>query len=791
VVGRTLRRKILRDLLGMKGQVTAIALIIACGVASYVCVLSAYRGLKGSRDAYYARYRMPDVFAYCEKAPLAAADRLRAVPGVRAVRPRIVFEVTIDLPEIPSPCTGRILSLPDDGRRVVGDVHLSRGRVFEGDGDRQVIVGERFAEEHGLEIGDRLRVIMNNRKEALRIVGIAIAPEFVYLIRGSGDILPDPVHYTVLWVSTTFAESVFAYEDAFNEAVATLEHDAVGPDVIEAIDRILDPYGGIGAYLREDHPSHRYLDEEIKGLEGSAKFTPTIFLGVAAFVLHVLMGRLVRTQRTQIAVLRAFGFSTARLVGYVLGLVLLIGAIGAALGTAVGLWFARSMVEMYGEFYSFPVLRIGNDPSIVVTAVAVSLGFAVLGAISAAIQVARLRPAEGMRPEAPRSFHRTWIERRGWLWARLGFVWRMVVRGIGRARLRTAVTVLGVSLSASILVLGYFTEDSLDELMDFQYGSVDRQDARVAFNAYRGIDALREVRRLPGVRSAEPELMVPVKLRNGWREKRAALQGLDRETTLRGLVDLKRGEVPLPSDGLMLSSKLAELLALDLGDEVAVEVLDGEKARLRVTVSALVDEYIGTSAYVDRGLLSRWIGEEDAMTSALLRVDEARTDALDRELKRLPAVESVSFTSQVRENFEETLSASMAIMTGVLKVFAGIIAFGVIYNAARISLEIRRRELASLRVLGFTKREVAAILWREGVLISLFAIPIGLAIGYGFCLAMSELYDTDLYRFPVVFTARTAVLTTLWVLGFTLTAGLLVGRKVGRLDLVEVLKARE
>jgi putative ABC transport system permease protein len=759
-------------------------------VANYVCVVTAYRGLKGSRDEYYRQYRMPDLFASCKKAPVSVAEELARVPGVRKLRDRIVFEVTIDLPEVPSPCGGRVLSLPDAREPVVGDVHLTRGRWFEGDGDRQVVVGDRFASEHGLEVGDRLAVIMNNRKESLRIVGTAIAPEFVYLLRGS-DIIPDPVHFTVLWMSRSFTESVFDYQDSFNDVVALLERDAVRQDVLAAFDGILGRYGGFPAYERKDQASHFFLDGEIEGLRGTATFIPGVFLGVAAFVLHVLMGRLVRAQRTQLSVLRAFGYATRSLVLHVVSFTLVVGGIGTVLGVSVGAYLARGLVGAYQAFYSFPVLRFEVDPLVAVTAVGISLGFSVLGAVSAARHVARLRPAEGMRPEAPRTFRRTWIEAWSGVWRRIGFVWRMVVRGVARARLRTAMTVLGVALAASILFLSYFTKDSIHVLLEFQYGRVDRQDVIVTFNDYRGREALHEMRRLPGVISAEPELAVPVTLRSGWREKRSAVQGIDGASTLHGLVDRYRGEVELPSSGLLLSAELAERLRLEVGDPVEVEVLDGKKPRFTVTVAALVDEYIGTAAYVGRDRLSRWIGEEDALTGVRLRIDAAEADRLDRDLKRLPAVESAVFRSQSRENFEDTLAESMGIMTAVLTLFAGIISFGVIYNAARISLEVRRRELASLRVIGFTNREVASVLTREGLLVSMVAIPVGIGLGWLFCWAMARVYDTELYRWPLVIREESLFLTALWVLAFTVAAGLLVARRVRRLDLVEVLKARE
>ncbi|MFI5402807.1 MAG: ABC transporter permease [Planctomycetota bacterium] len=338
---RVLDRKLLRNLSSMRGQLLAIVLIIACGVASFVTVLTAYRGLKSTRDAYYARYRMADLFATVKRAPRAALDDLQRVPGVRRVEGRIVFDVTLDVEGLPQPASGRVVSVPDRPVAILNDLHLTRGRWFEGDGTREVIVADRFAAVHGLDVGDSLRAIMNNKKETLRIVGRALSPEFTYLIRGGTEILPDAEHFTVLWMSETFAEAVFDMEGACNEFTATLDPGAPLEDVIAEFDRRLDRYGALGAYGKKDQLSNRYLSDEISQLRGSATMTPTIFLAVAAFTLHMLLARLVATQRTQIALLRAFGYTTAELVRHYLKLALGIGVLGAAAGSGMGFWFGR------------------------------------------------------------------------------------------------------------------------------------------------------------------------------------------------------------------------------------------------------------------------------------------------------------------------------------------------------------------------------------------------------------------------------------------------------------------
>jgi len=687
---RTLDRKLFRNLRSMKGQVLAIVLIIACGVAAYVSVVTAYRGLKDSRDSYYRRYRMADLWAGVKRAPRRVARDLERIDGVRRVEARIRFGVTLDLEGVRLPISGSVISVPDRRSRTLNDLHLLAGRWFFGDGTREVIVADRFCKAHGLRVNDTISVLMNNRKQALRIVAIAQSPEFIYLI-GGGSILPDDHNFTVLWMSTTFAESVFDFKDACNEFVAALDPDAVLPEVIARFDQRLDRHGAMGAIARKDQISNRMISDEIDGLEGTATMIPALFLGVAAFVLRILMGRLVQTQRAQIALLRAFGYSTGELVAHFLKFTMIVALGGALVGTGLGLWFARGMVGMYKEFYSFPVLEFGVDPVAVPMGIGISLLFALLGTFGALRSVARLNPADGMRPESPAIYKRTLLERFGPLWRRLSSSTRMILRHLARTKLRSAVTVVGIALATSILVVAFFAVDATAELMDIQFRLVERQDVRVAFHNERGRAALHEMRRLHGVRTAEGELGVAVKLRNGWRTRRTAITGLESGQQLHALLDEDLHSIPLPRNGLLLTTKLAELLDVKVGESVEVEVLTGRKPRFMAPVEKVVKEYLGTAAYAEIGWLSRQLREEYVLTGALLSVDTDRADELGHQLKSLPAVAAVTFKAQMISSFRDTVAESQGIMNRTLVFFAGVIIFGVLYNAARISLSERER----------------------------------------------------------------------------------------------------
>ena len=787
---RTLNRKLLRNLVEMRGPVIAITLIIGCGVASYVTVTTAYRGLTRSRDTYYSRYRMADVFAPMKRGPRAVLRDLKALPGVRQAEGRIVFDVTVDLPELAQPASGRVISVPDRRRRIVNDLHLASGHWFRGDGTREVIIGDGFARAHGLGIGDRVQVLMNNRKEALRIVGTALSPEFVYAIR-PGQIIPDPERFTVLWLSQSFAEAVFDFKDACNDVVMTLYRGTSVKRALEAVDRHLDRFGGIGAYALEDQESDRYLSGEIDGLEASSTVVPAIFLGVAAFVLHMLMRRLIRTQRSQIAVFRAFGYSTGALMRHFLKLGLLVGFVGGAVGGGLGLWFSKWLTGVYQSIFDFPVLDVSADLYSLVLGLGVSLLFSALGAAGAVRAAAAVDPAEGMDPEPPPSYGRTFLERIGRLWHALGFSARMVLRHLSRRKLRALVTVGGVAMSTAILLVTFFARDGTALLVDNQFRLVERQDATVTFRDVFGRRAVSELRALQGVRTAEPELAIPVQLAHERAKRRTAIIGLAPDHTLLTLRNRAMRQVELPSGGLLLSRKLAELLGVRVGMGVEVEVLTGRKQRFVAPIAALVDDFVGVMAYAPIDVLSRWVDESWILTGARLSVDEVHAESLSRTLKDLPAVSAVTFKEQALQSWEETVSDIQTQSYTVLMLFAGIITFGVVYNSARISLAERKRELGSLRVLGYSNREVSGVVVGENVLLVVLALPPGLALGSWLSWLIVKANETDLYRFPFVI-ERTSYLGTIGlVLLFAVLANIAIVRRIRGMDIVEVLKARE
>lgn len=789
---RILYRKLFRDIVGARGQAAAVAAVVLCGTAVYVTMASAHRNLLLTRDAYYSEYRLADFWISVERAPQTAVYRLEALPGVREARGRIVQDVNLDIPGQDGPRTGRLVSMPDHREPVLNDLVLMSGRYFTSGRANEVILSDAFAAANALEPGDTFQANIENRKHTLHVVGTALSPEYVYTIRGGGELVPDAKAFGILWVPDTFAEQALKMQGARNDFVGTVDDPARLGAILDRAEDVLDDYGVFVTVERKDQTSNLFLSSEIQGLGVTARVLPAVFLGVAAAVLLVLLNRMVRQERTQVGLLKAYGYSNLSVAGHYVRFALVLAVAGCVLGVVVGQWLALQIMKVYQEFYSFPLLRARVYPGVVVNAAGLTLGFSVLGALSAARRAARIHPAEAMRPESPRTGSRTLTERIEALWSRLSFTWKMIVRNVARYKLRASFTVAGVALSAAMLVIGRFSSDAMDYLIDFQFRVTQREDVRVMLASERGKAAWREFGRLEGVRRAEPLLQYPFEARHGWREKDVSITGVLPGSELLRLVDTEGRPVAIDRGGLVIDEKLADDLDAGPGDVLTLKPLMGRvENERRVVVSRVVEQYLGMGAYMDLRSLSRLLEEPFAMNAALLRTERGAERDVARELRDVAAVSGVTVKQDAYRSLMDTLGASMQISNAIIAIFASVIAFAIIYNTTTVSLMERRRELASLRVLGFSTREVGRILYNENALLSALGLLLGIPLGLGLCRLLVEAYETELYRFPFHFEYGTVVYTAAMTVLFVGVANWAVHRKVRRLDIVEVLKARE
>jgi len=785
----SLNRKLLRDLWHLRGQMLAIVLVVVCGVATVVTSRVGYESLELSRATYYAQYRFGDVFAALKRAPERVAQKIAAIPGVSEVRTRVVFQVTLDVPGLDEPAQGRVVSIPERQAPILNGVHIAKGRYIAPERRNEVLVSEAFATANRLAVGDRIGAVLNGRWAQLVIVGFALSPEFVYAIP-SGGVLPDDRRFGVLWMSRQAMGPAFDMDGAFNDVVVQLDAAASEAEVLVRLDRILQPYGGLRAYGRADHISDRFLSDEIRQNREFGIVLPLLFLAVAAFLLNVLLSRLIAMQRDQIGVLKAFGYSSRAVAVHYMAFALVGVLAGGVIGTGVGLWLGSLVNRAYVQLYHFPLLRYEVNAKVILFAIGVTLIAALVGGLGAMRRAWRVPPAEAMRPEPPAQFRAGLLERLG-LRSLISPAARMIVRNLARRPARAILSTLGIAFAVAILILGRFFIDAVEHLAHVQFRVVQRDDVTLVSHEPLPASARHALARLPGVVRAEAFRLVPVQLRAGHTTRKTAITGLDDDVQLRRLINSDLEDVALPPEGVLLTTKLAEILGVGPGDPLTVEVLEGARPTHEVQVSGTVDELIGLSAYMNRDALARLLREGGTVSGAMLQIDAGREVELYRTLKQLPAIGGVSIRKSMIDSFAETLGQSMAVFTSIIVAFASILSFAVVYNAARIALSERGRELASLRVLGFTRAEIGAMLLGEQALLTTLAIPIGYGFGYWICALLSRNYQWELFRLPLVISSDTYVFALVTVLAAAIASALIVRRRLARLDLVAVLKTRE
>jgi putative ABC transport system permease protein len=782
-------RKLLREVKTLKGQILTIALVLASGITCFIALRGTSASLAWSRDTYYDRYRFAHVFAHLERAPDVLARRLEALPGVALAETRIVEEVTLPLPDLERAAYGQVLSLPAEGDPSTNDIHLTVGRLPQPGRDDEAVVLEAFARAHDVHPGDRLPVVLNERQRELRVVGVAQSPEFVYAIR-PGALAADPRRYAVLWMRRPVVATAFDLNGAFNDVTLRLQPGASEAGALAALDRLLAPYGCRGAIARRNQTSNRILVGELSQLAALAGMVPLVFLGVAAFLINMVLARLITLQRPEIATLKAVGYTNGEVARHYLGLVAVVMFPGALLGVLGGWRLGRIVLALYQSVFGFPDLAFRLTPGLVLAAVGVSGAAAVAGALFAVRGAAKLPPAEAMRPPAPARYRRGLVERLG-LGTVAGPSGMMVVRELERKPLRTLLSAVGMAGAVALIILGHFGVDSLDNYLEATFRREQRQDLSVAFVRPADPGVLPELASLPGVVTVEGIRAVPIRVRHEQRMRDSVLMGLPAGATLRHLVARGGHDVPVPADGVLVTTALGKILGIATGDRIDVELLEGEHALVRPVVAGFVDEAVGLQLYAGIGLVAGLAGDQGAVSSALLKVDPSRLADVEAHLRRSPRVIDVADVDADVQKLRDMNGAAMDIWTLVSISLAACVIFGVVYNNARIALAMRSRELGSLRVIGFSRGEVSSILIGGLAAEVLLSVPIGLWLGRQWAILFFAQVDQETFRFQVLIEGRTYLLAAAVALLAAAASALWVRRSLDRLDLIGVLKTRE
>jgi putative ABC transport system permease protein len=783
-----LHRKLRRDLFAMKGQVLTIALVVASATGGFLGSLGTYHALQRARDLFYAEARFGDVFVDVKRAPQSVLREIAQIPDVADAEANVQASSQLTVPGVGEPLTAHLVGIPPVSGPRLNRLHIRRGRMIERGSRMEALVDEGFAATRHIRPGDALTVLLNGKQESLVIVGIGLSPE--YINPSQGGVFPDPKGLGVFWVDQERLASAFDLKDAFNHVSVVLTPAASQPRVLASLDALLRPYGGRGAYARGEQISHKIVTQEMNQQRVLGTIMPALFIWVAAYLLNVVLGRQIATQREQIAALKALGYANGAIVLHYLEFVVVVVFCGLALGVAVGAWFGRFMTGMYSDFFHFPAVPFRVEAVLLAIAAGVIVVAAFAGALLAIRSVVRLSPAQAMRPPSPPRYRRLLLERFG-MAGQLPMAARMILRNLERRPIRSLLAITGVAAAVALIISGTFWWDAINHMVDVQFNSFERSDAVVAFVNPRAAAARHEVGRLPGIIQAEPFRTVAVQLRAAQYRYRTAILGIGSQSRLRRTLDEAGRPLDMPEAGLLLSDQLAERLHVRPGDMVRIEALEGTRVQRDVRVEGTVKDMFAQVAYMKLQVLDRLMDDADAISAVDVRLDAQQRAALYARVKQTPGIATIAIKANSLQSFRETSARNVLVFTSIFTIFAATIAVGVIYNSARIALAERAWELASLRVLGFTRAEVSAFLLGELALEVIVGIPLGLWIGYGLALFLTAQMHSDTFRIPVIIASRTYVLAIMATLVSGLLAALVVRRRIDDLDMVAALKTRE
>nr|WP_312289472.1 FtsX-like permease family protein [Clostridium chromiireducens] len=786
---KILFRNLLRDLKKSKGQFISILIIVILGVAFYTSLNSVFKNLSNSSTQYYEEYRLADIWVDLYKAPASAKDKIESLPYVKMSTERIINDASISLSE--ENATLRFITLPDAKREIVNDIVIKSGRYFSEEDNNQCILDEDFLKANNLNLGEYIYPVINGNKVKLKIVGSAKSPEFVYTLKDSSEIMVDNKKFGIIYIKQSFGEAIFDSKGFINNISINLSNGTSIETAKDDIRKILKNYGVKSVMDRDEQISSKMISEEIKQLKSTGGSFPIVFFLVSSIIIYIMMGRMVENQRVQIGVLKALGFTNVQVLTYYMSFSMIIAVIGSLIGSVVGTYMGVGLTKMYNQYFSLPLSEIRIYGEFVIPAFVLTLAFSLFAGYNSCKVIFKIMPSEAMREKSPEVGKKILFEKIEFIWSNISNLGKIILRNLFRYKRRALLTSLGIIFSSALLLVALSMSDSMNFMIEEQYGNIQNYDIKVKFPKIMSVEELSSIKNIEHVTELEPVLETGVEISNGWRSKDVGFTALIEEPQIYRVEDTSGNKINLPNNGILISEKLANVLGVKVNDKVNIKFFFPGKEKREAVVKGIIVQYIGLSAYTSMDGLNNMLGEGMIASSAVLKLDNSKFEnEVENKLKDMPGITSVESKSDSLNALLKNMGA-MKSSVGAMIVLAAILLIAVLYNIATINIFERQRELATLKVLGFTNNEIKKLIFNENYIISTFGIIIGLPFGKWLGSAMMANSSTDSYSIPYVVEFRSYIITVILTLIFTLVTNLMLMRKIKSIDMLEVLKNKE
>jgi len=782
-------RNLFRDIKKSKGQFISILIIVILGVSFYTSLNSVFKNLSNSSTSYYNQYRLADIWVDLYNAPTSIEKKVKNLPNVKMVTGRIINDASINITE--ENATLRFITLPDTKKDIVNDIVIKSGRYFSEDDSNQCVVDEDFFKANDLKLGEYIYPIINGNKVKLKVIGTAKSPEFVYTVKDSSQMIGDNKKFGIIYIKQSFGEAIFDFKGAINSLSIQVFNNNDIEDTKDNIKKALKNYGAKSVIDRDQQTSCSIISEEIKQLKSMGGTFPVIFFMVASVIIYIMMGRMVENQRVQIGVLKALGFTNVQVLTYYMSYSGIIAFIGSLVGTILGTYMGVGLTKLYNEYFNLPLGHIKIYGEFVIPAFILTLLFCLFAGYNSCKIIFKIMPSEAMREKSPQGGKKILIEKIDLIWKNIGNLGKIIVRNLFRYKRRVLLTSLGIIFSSAILLVALSMNDSMNFMINQQYGSIQNYDIKVKFSNLISVDELNSIKSIHHVKELEPVLETGVEISNGWRKKDAGLTALIKDPQMYKVEDKSGNNISLPSNGILISEKLANILGVKVNDSVNIKIFFPGKEKQEVVVKGIVIQYLGLSTYTSMDNLNSILGEGKIASSAVLRLDSSEFETeVKNELKDMPRVTSVESKSDSLNALLKNMGAMKSSM-GAMIMLAAILLIAVLYNIATINIFERQRELATLKVLGFTNNEIKKLIFNENYIISIVGMIIGLPFGKWLGGLMMANSSTDSYTIPYVVEIKSFIITIVLTFMFTVITNFILMKKIKSIDMLEVLKNKE
>lgn len=780
MVSRILRRKLRRDLWRQRWQFLAAAIVIALGVAVYIGTSDAYRNLGQSFDEAYAAQRLPDVVLTGTGATALGSEAV-SLPGQPVVDTRRQGDVAVKIRG--RTFLGRAVAVPDRSQPLVARLAVRSGSLPD---QGQVAVEQHLTDHYGLAPGDTVQLLSTTGWRTFAVSGSVLSTEYFWPARSMQEVMTTPENFGVVFTTDASLATAVAVPVEQLLLYAPHRHDAAA--LAAAAARLAERHGLI-VTTRDDQPSYRTLQDDVDAVGTVANLLPWLFLSAAVLGTYVLLSRVVAAQRAVIGTLRANGVSARALRRHYLGFGVTAGLAGSVPGVVTGYYLGGWFTTAYTDALGLP-LRV-TELHVASQAIGLLVGTAAaaLAAWAPARAASRTRPAEAMRitPPGVRG-GLSGAERALPPLRRLPARWRMALRGITRSRRRTLLTIIGVAVSVSLVMVFAGMRDTVNNVIDRQFGRVQLENAEVLTQPGAADGVRSRLESDPDIRRVEPIARYDVTLSFEGRSMQTLMAGMEPQTAMHRFTAEDGSASTLPSRGVLLGGGVGATLGVDVGNVVSVTVAQTGQ-RLSEPVVGFVEEPMNPVVYISLDHLSRrtgWAGP----TGLLLRLRPgADPDAVYSRVTTLPGVMAYLSTDTVETTMREAF-ALYDTLTGLMLAFAALMAAALLYSAMSANVAERSVELGTLQAAGVSTGMLSRLVAAENLALVVVGLPGGLALGALLATWFMSTFETQGHRWSLDMQAPTPLVVAAGVLAAALAAQLPALRATRRLDVARIVRER-